>query len=291
ASNCGAVAGSALAATAATATAAVAPAAAATKTGFAERLSGASGFARDRLAAVTGRASDNSAAERADEDDDDLADVDADDDANPMLVDIAGHLVERAEAGVGFRTMVVGDSSRINPVEEAVELATLVAGDDLQVVLIDCSNDGVGQFDLPDEQPGFTDLISGQNTFDEVITNLEGSSAHFIACGGEDGVGTTLDPDSANLVLDALDEAYDHIIVVGDYGSARSLFELIQGRFDAGITVSDARRRVSVLEESENSFLGFEVTDIDVIRYERTEGSAFATRRLELGSFDATVQR
>ncbi|MEL6216641.1 MAG: hypothetical protein AAFQ99_13310 [Pseudomonadota bacterium] len=100
-----------------------------------------------------------------------------------------------------------------------------------------------------------------------------------------------LDPDSANLVLDALDEAYDHIMVVGDHAASRALFELIQGRFDAGITVADQRRRTSVLEDSENSFLGFEVTDIDVIQYERSENSAFATRRLELGGPELSAQR
>ncbi|MEM1307779.1 MAG: hypothetical protein AAGG99_09650, partial [Pseudomonadota bacterium] len=206
-------------------------------------------------------------------------------DANPMLVDIASHLIDRAENGVGYRVMVVGDEHRVNPVSEAVEIATLIAAGGHQVVLIDCSSDGEGLFDGADDAAGFSDLVLGRTTFDQVITNLDGSSAHFVACGS--AWEETHDPDSANLVLDALDEAYDHIVVVGDYAASRALFELIQGRFDAGITVTDARRRTSVLEDSENSFLGFEVTDIDVIHYERSANSAFSTRRLELGGAEA----
>ncbi len=39
-----------------------------------------------------------------------------------------------------------------------------------------------------------------------------------------------IDPDQMNLILDALDEAYDHIVVVGRHDEARKLFEAIEGR-------------------------------------------------------------
>ncbi|MEO1650504.1 MAG: GumC family protein [Pseudomonadota bacterium] len=284
-----AVAGSALAATGGAAVAASASSTGTGLAGFRDRLTGGAAPAKsaisERLAAVTGGRTATPTEPREDR----AFDVENDDDGVTQLADVADHLAARAEAGVGFRTMVVGDSSRINPVEEAVEIASLIAHQGHQVVVIDCSSDGVGQFELPDDQAGFTDLVNGDRSFDDVITNLEESSAHFIACGSPVAGEGVLDADSANLVLDALDEAYDHIVVTGDYGSARTLFELIQGRFDAGITITDARRRIAVLEESENSFLGFEVTDIDVIRFERSEGHAFATRRLELGANGAGV--
>ena len=78
-----------------------------------------------------------------------------------------------------------------------------------------------------------------------------------------------IEPDQLNLVLDALDEAYDHIIVAGGQEDARFLFEAIQGRFDAGVLVADGKKRISVLEDPAGTFLGFEVSDIDVIRFER----------------------
>ncbi|MEO1793134.1 MAG: hypothetical protein AAFU50_00840, partial [Pseudomonadota bacterium] len=83
-----------------------------------------------------------------------------------------------------------------------------------------------------------------------------------------------------------LDEAYDHIIVTGSHLDAKTLFEAIQGRFDAGVTICDAGRKASVIEDAENSFLGFEVTDIDVIRYERSADSAVSLRRQELSNLE-----
>ena len=78
-----------------------------------------------------------------------------------------------------------------------------------------------------------------------------------------------IDPDQLNLILDALDEAYDQIIVAGRHDEARKLFETIEGRFDAGIVVVDPPRVPPILVDASGMFLGFEVSDIDVIRFER----------------------
>lgn len=63
-----------------------------------------------------------------------------------------------------------------------------------------------------------------------------------------------------NLVLDALDEAYEHIVVFGGHATSRILFEAIEGRFDAGIVVGDN-------PSSTRTLLGFAVVDIDVLHY------------------------
>ena len=78
-----------------------------------------------------------------------------------------------------------------------------------------------------------------------------------------------IDPDQLNLVLDALDEAYNHIIVTGGHDECRTLFEAIQGRFDAGVLVHDAKKPARVLQHLPGTFLGFEVADIDVVRMEK----------------------
>ena len=89
-----------------------------------------------------------------------------------------------------------------------------------------------------------------------------------------------LDPDQLNLALDALDTAYDHIIVVGRTQAARALFEAIQGRFDAGVIVADGKRRASKLPDAPGTFLGFEVTDIELFRLERPASGRLAAERL-----------
>jgi hypothetical protein len=88
-----------------------------------------------------------------------------------------------------------------------------------------------------------------------------------------------LDPDQINLALDALDTAYDHIVVVGPNYATRALFEAIQGRFDAGVMVSEGKRRAKLSEEP-GTFLGFEVADIELFRLERPVSNRLVHERL-----------
>jgi polysaccharide biosynthesis transport protein len=94
-------------------------------------------------------------------------------------------------------------------------------------------------------------------------------------------------------VLDALDEAYAHIVVVGDYSAVRVLFEVIQGRFDAGVMVADASQPAATLRDPPGTFLGFEVADIELIRFEPEDAAKVSpVRRLRgfgSGSKDRAV--
>ena len=49
------------------------------------------------------------------------------------------------------------------------------------------------------------------------------------------------------------------------------LFEAIQGRFDAGILVRDPKKPARVLKDPPGTFLGFEVSDIDVIKMDKKQ--------------------
>ncbi len=185
---------------------------------------------------------------------------------------IANRLVEASTGQAGFRSMVAPESRLVDATAEATALVSALAQAGKQVVLVDWDLEGAGgsqALGVP-EQPGMTDLLQGNATFEDVISRLPGSDAHFIACGGAlTDVAVGADADRINLVLDALDEAYDHIVVIGNHDAARELFEIIEGRFDAGITVAEARRRQPVIEAEPDNFLGFEVRDLDVIRFER----------------------
>jgi hypothetical protein len=67
---------------------------------------------------------------------------------------------------------------------------------------------------------------------------------------------------------------------VGSNRAARALFEAIQGRFDAGVVVAEEKRRTSRLAEAPGTFLGFEVTDIELFRLEHPVSSRLAQERL-----------
>lgn len=189
---------------------------------------------------------------------------------------VADRLITSSATQAGFRTMVAPESRLLDASSEAIDLVRAIAASGKQVVLVDWTLDGSGfsaALGVPNK-PGMTDLLQGDVSFEEVIARVPGSEAHFIACG--DALVDPLmadDADRLNLVLDALDEAYDHIVVSGNHDASRALFQVIEGRFDAGVTVADPKRRQPLIEDAPGSFLGFEVSDLDVIRYERTDAS------------------
>jgi polysaccharide biosynthesis transport protein len=184
---------------------------------------------------------------------------------------LVAHVVSRTPGRGGYRTLVAGDSDGIDGSQAAVSLVEGLARAGQAVVLVEWSHrdqpvaEGFGSEGLP----GIAELVSGAASFEDVIVTVPGSDAHFIPAGhGLGELAATLDPDQLNLVLDALDEAYAHIVVVGDNSSARVLFEVIQGRFDSGILVGDSSVARSVLSDPAGTFLGFEVADIELLRFE-----------------------
>jgi uncharacterized protein involved in exopolysaccharide biosynthesis len=196
--------------------------------------------------------------------------------------DAARHIASRAAGRSGYRTLLVGDG--VEGAGEARELATALATSGRRCVLVDWSPEGTGvaaTLGLP-TQPGINDLLSGRATFDDAIIRLPDSDAHFIACGAP-AAGSALDVDWVSLVLDALDEAYDHIVVVSQMVPARALFEAIEGRFDAGVVMSERLGLGMNIHAAPGVFLGFEVTEICVVQMDLVQKRAAAPRRLKRG--------
>ena len=181
----------------------------------------------------------------------------------------------------GHRAMVSGETMGVDASQEAIDIAKGLADGGSHVILVDWSPSGQGMAATAGVTgpQGLTELVTGAVGFEDVVQKLPQSQVHFIACGAPlDGV--DVDPDQLNLVLDALDEAYDYIVVAGQTEEARVLFEAIQGRFDAGVLVTDPKKRTSVLQDPPGTFLGFEVTDIDVIRIDRKGPAPVSNQRI-----------
>lgn len=196
---------------------------------------------------------------------------------------IARRLAERRNPEGGHRTLITGEGDGLDTTEEATELAKVLAAPGVQVLLIEWSPRGESlvPLDAAETAPGFNELLAGEAGFEQVIQRLPRSTVHVIAAGREIGAEQEVGgPEQINLVLDALDEAYEHIIVTGRHAEARTLFEVIEGRFDAGVIVSEMRARSPVLEDPPGTFLGFEVADIDVIRYERRATITASNQRI-----------
>jgi len=193
--------------------------------------------------------------------------------------DTARHLAGRAMGRKGYRSLLVADG--IDGVNEARDLVSSLATSGRRCVLVDWSRQdrGIAASVGAAQQPGINDLLDGRAGFDDVFSRLPGSDAHFIPAGAPpaDAAGP-LDADWVNLVFDALDEAYDHIVIVAQLEPARSLFEAIEGRFDAGIIMSDRRGQGSTINAGPGVFLGFEVTEIYIVQMAIAQRASAARR-------------
>jgi uncharacterized protein involved in exopolysaccharide biosynthesis len=198
------------------------------------------------------------------------------------IPDLAHHLIAHPQDIGGFRALMTGGADPIDVGDEAIALARAMSDAGSDVILVDWSPEGRGIAEGMgmDGRLGFNELLRGKATFEDVVTRVPASGAHFIAAGAPvRDRDTLLDPDRVNLTLDALDAAYDHILIAARKDVARALFEAILGRFDAGIVVSEQRRR-GALPEAPGTFLGFEVADIELYRIERAKSNQLAKERI-----------
>ena len=194
-------------------------------------------------------------------------------------------LLPLAKGPQGFRTIIAAASDALVAGSEVLGFANALAAQGKAVLLIDWALSGpsiIASLGLTPD-PGLAGLLDGRSTFEDTIRAVPGSDVHIITAGTR----PTQTPDltgaqKLNLLLDALDEAYEHIIVACPFGDAQHLFEATEGRFDAGVTVSEPKRRASVLgdalpTDAPDTFLGFEVADIELVHFERPVASASAS--------------
>jgi len=181
------------------------------------------------------------------------------------LEDVARALVDKAQRRSGYRTMVSAARSTETAGQVPSRLARELARLNRQVILLDCTPDAANlavEFGLKPRR-GLADVLSGTATFEDVITPLPGTSVHVISAGNAVSEGAAaVDRDRINMLLDALDEVYDHIVIAGDWHDLRDLFRTIQGCIDAGVIVSRPGT-----EPAAGDFLGFQVHDLDVVHF------------------------
>lgn len=197
------------------------------------------------------------------------------------VASVVERLIGNSAGQSGYRALIVGAGPDVDVREEAADIAAGLSAQGRQVVLVDWSLDGRGiasGLGLP-QSPGFAELLAGTASFDDVIRMLPDGDVHVLPCGAA-GVMTeaSLDPNRLNLLLDALDEAYGDVVITGEHDAIRALFQVIEGRVDAGVIVESARSNAAIGDQASHQFLGFDVTEIDILRFERQQAGA-ANRR------------
>lgn len=189
---------------------------------------------------------------------------------------MADRIEQLREAGLsGTRTILTGTADVFSLANEAAALCRRLADKGLAVIMVDWSLIGSGiseTLGLP-SWPGFNELTDGRARFEDVVHALRDSDVHLIPCGRAiENPDEALDSDSINFLLDALDDVYEHIVVVARTEPARRLFESIQGRFDCGITlVADKAQRAKLRADGAGSFLGFDVDGIALFALDQSE--------------------
>jgi hypothetical protein len=183
----------------------------------------------------------------------------------------------RGQGSSGTRSLMVGETEVAPLAIEAASLGAALAAKGQTVILIDWAPAGGGIAEALGyvSEPGMLDLIAGRARFEDVVGAMGHSGAHLIPAGTGLVMGDTIDPNQINFALDALDGVYDQIIVVSREEAARRLFEEIEGRFDCGITIVSAEKRLPHLAEQPETFLGYEVEGMELMRYTAPAPTSF----------------
>lgn len=191
-------------------------------------------------------------------------------------------LAERLEAmrkpGLsGTRTLLVGSTDSFSLAAEASAIGRALTEKGLTVMLIDWSADGSGISEPLGQPawPGFAELLDGKVGFEDIVRALSDSDVQLIPSGQwADADPQSMDAANLNFALDALDDVYEHIIVVAQMEPARDLFEVIEGRFDAGVLLRDGSKHARVPDEPPDTFLGFEVDGISLFTLDTAKDEA-----------------
>ncbi|MBN8912836.1 MAG: lipopolysaccharide biosynthesis protein [Rhizobiales bacterium] len=190
--------------------------------------------------------------------------------------DLAARIVALHTGGTsGTRTLLTGSDNLFALAREATAVGRSIANKGHTVIMVDWNLSGEGISSRMDQPtwPGFNELIDGRARFEDVVRSLDDSDVHLIPCGrGLDSPEEPLDSDSISFLLDALDDVYEHILVVARTRPAQRLFEAIQGRFDCGVMlVADDEEKARAEADGASMFLGFEVEGIELLTFDHSD--------------------
>ncbi len=129
---------------------------------------------------------------------------------NAVLVPVAKQLLAD-----GYKRILTVTAEGTEPQPVAVTLARAIAAQDRRPVIIDLRRDGMNTDSLGggSDLPGFSDLLSGSASFAQVIFRDRQSRVHFIPRGLAPLRRGELGEDKVDVLLDALDHTYDHVVL------------------------------------------------------------------------------
>ena len=173
-------------------------------------------------------------------------------------------LIVTANGTRGYRIIMTGDTATISGAPEATEFAQHLAVGGARVLLVAWAGAGdmLARYNGCVSHPGTADLLAGAASLEDTIQTVADRGFDLLPAGSIQPPG--VDADSAAMVLDALDETYDSIVVFAPQSIARDLFQALQGRFDAGVLIAPGASSLTPTGANA-AFLGFNVPDLPVL--------------------------
>ncbi|MFZ4805672.1 MAG: hypothetical protein ACOYLQ_00330 [Hyphomicrobiaceae bacterium] len=197
------------------------------------------------------------------------------------IADATSVILAQSRGRIGFRTIVAGSTLDVDAASEALSLARALSDAGQKVLLIDCTRSSEPQMlDRllgPRPKKGLADVVADGH-FEGAIVAVPGTVLHRLAWRGATSKSSFVPSgEELNLMLDALDEVYDQIVVTGTHASAAALFEAIEGRMDVAIEVGGKPVKSAA---GYARFLNFDVVDMTVLTLAASKGAILAVRRL-----------
>lgn len=134
----------------------------------------------------------------------------AEEDASFTVAAVARHLIE-GDISVAIAISPSGDPGST----ATVALARAVSDSGRKTVLVDLTGSAYPTRLMAETTrlPGITDLLAGDAAFSDIIHGDEASSAHIVARGNADIKRATRGLDRLSMIIDALADAYDTVLV------------------------------------------------------------------------------
>ena len=199
---------------------------------------------------------------------------------------ICHRLVDRANDQPGYRTIITTEADGIETATLALDLARRIVAAGKRVVLVDWSAAAKpisSELAIP-RVPGIRELIANEVPFESTLHVIDEAGLHVIPAGKPRTESESpQEIEGIHVVLEALDESYDHVLVTAEQGVARRLFDLADGAFDAGLLIVRPGAATEA-EAGKTGFLGFAAPDMDVIRFVESNAATASSRLRNLRS-------
>ncbi len=183
---------------------------------------------------------------------------------------VAQRIAGAARQAQGYALVISADKPDMDISREVVQITREISDAKVKTLLLDRSESLhviSSVLGLP-RTPGMKELLSGRASVEEVIKRDPESRAQFIAAGNprlpsHSSTGKV----GLEMMVDALNEVYDCVIIHADHATARGIFQQLRDYLSATVTIAETSPR----GRPEAVFLGLEAAHKTVIRFERPQ--------------------